>query len=169
MSRTVRVERSANSTSRSSSSRDSLRHPYRQRRSPTPFYPRRPIHPEPTSTPRRLRPHLSRSGLFAPTSSHYSHSTRHSLHSHSSRAGELTPEIPAHTTGVTESVVPSTDARNSISACRRTLVNLSPLPLTVEAYRERIIRNLIQIYHLVSDIENLVDIIEEDMEISQNQ
>ena len=77
--------------------------------------------------------------------------------------------MPAHTAGVTESVVPSIDARNSISICRRTLVKLSPLSLTVEAYRERIIYNLIQIYCLVSDIENLIDIIEEDMGISQNQ
>lgn len=169
MSRTVRVDRSANATSRSRSSRDSLRRQYRQRRSPTPFYPRRPIHPEPISTPRRLRPHPPRSGLFTPTSSHYSRSTHHSLHSHSSRAGELAPEMPAHTTGVTESVVPSIDARNNISICRRTLVKLSPLSLTVEACREQIICSLTQIYCLVSDIENLIDIIEEDMEISQNE
>lgn len=159
MSRTVRMDRSANATSRSRSSRDSLRRPYRQRRSPTPFYPRRPIHLEPTSTPRRPRPHLPRSGLFTPTSPHYSCSTRHSLHSHSLRAGELAPEMPAHTTGVTESVVPSINARNNIPI---------PLSLTVEACREQIICSLIQIHCLVSNIENLIDIIEEDMEVSQN-
>jgi hypothetical protein len=56
--------------------------------------------------------------------------------------------------------VPSINARSNISI---------PLSLTIDACRERIICSLIQIYCLVSNIENLIDIIEEDMEVFQNQ
>ncbi|OCL08184.1 hypothetical protein AOQ84DRAFT_45881 [Glonium stellatum] len=169
MSRTIRAEGSANSTSRTHSSRASRRRPYRYRRSPTPFYPPRAILPEPPSTQRRLGPHPPRSRLFTPPIPHRSHhSASQPLPTDGSQTRELTVEMPIHATGPTEPALTSVDIRNNFIAYHRTLEKLSPLSLTVEAYRERIIYNLVQIYCLISDIESLIDIIEEDMDNSQS-